>query len=378
VAAQAPPSPSGPGEEMAVTAPEAVVYSGPGEKCFRTLKLQQGQHVRILRKCPQDPNWLEIQPPYGSFSYINHIFVQKSPQDPRIGVVCAPDESPVDILPGSAFETTEPNVVVAKVVRGTMLTFLPDGPVYAPSGSGAWVRIMPTPQEVRYIQASAVRPVPAVQRASANSGQTVGGMPVAPAVAGVGTAQTDPALDAVQKMQQIIASRTDLTADEKRQALDHVQNAYALMKSPRSAQGGVAPTQIPGNPNAVAGAPGGVTGQLASRAGQPLPIAQNTVMYNTGSGSTPAATPTSLRWSSWGMLRKASFLTKDGQPMYALLDNQGKPILYATPEAGKTLDPYVNQLVAMYGAVAYRSDNDLRMDVMTVSYVAPTQPRAGR
>jgi hypothetical protein len=55
--------------------------------------------------------------------------------------------------------------------------------------------------------------------------------------------------------------------------------------------------------------------------------------------------------------------------VYVLSDSRDKALLYAVPEPGKTLEPYLNKVIALYGAVSYRSDEYIRMDFMTAYHV---------
>jgi hypothetical protein len=355
-AAQPPQSPSGPGQEVAV-ASEVYVYSGPGDGLYPTGKLRPGQQVRVLGR--KDSDWLAIKPPPDSFSYVDSRFVLQVPNDPRQALVTVLDSDLLPVYAGSTIETAkEPNVECAKLKRGSIVVVLQNHQKYATSRGTTLLPIEPWPEEVRYIKASAVAPS-GVTVAAAGAGQPAGAGP-------------DPLLQQVQRLSQQ-AQDPSLDLAKRQQALMHLKEAEALLQKPQTAQGNVAPTQMPGHPGAAAGTPG----QLVSNPNQ-RPQQQNTVLYNNSVAAAPAApaAPPGMRYSGWGVLQRTSF-QKDGQSMYKLIDPQQKLLLYASPEPGKTLEPYVGQMVNLYGTVAYRSDEFIRMDFMTVYYVAGGQAKAG-
>jgi uncharacterized protein YraI len=135
--------------EMAITMPEVEVRSGPSTKFYPTAKLYRGAKVKVVRASKQE-GWLEIEPPPGSFSWINQRYVEIRPNG-QMGTVNA--EVPVSVLPGSSVTNTPPDVEQIKVERGTVVVIL-DHPLYAQSG--VWLPIAPQPREVRYIPAQAV------------------------------------------------------------------------------------------------------------------------------------------------------------------------------------------------------------------------------
>ena len=69
-----------------------------------------------------------------------------------------------------------------------------------------------------------------------------------------------------------------------------------------------------------------------------------------------------------GRLRRAG-RTVEYQRTYVLEDAQGLPIVYAAPEPGLDLEPYLNQNVELFGHAAYRGE--IRAYYMTVSRVQP-------
>src|SRR5207244_3878387 len=180
-----------------------------------------------------------------------------------------------------------------------------------------------------------------------------------PLGAAQGAAGSDPLLQQHQRLYQQAQTNPNVDPESRKQALQYLQQAQALLQGAPPPQGNLPAAQIPGHPGNVAASPGPAPGQLVSN---PNPQ-QNTTLYNAGAAG---VAPAGMKWSSYGVLQKTAFQI-EGKQMYRLVDPQGKAILYASPEPGKTLEPYVGQLVALYGPSAYRSDDFIRSDIMTVS-----------
>lgn len=99
--------------------------------------------------------------------------------------------------------------------------------------------------------------------------------------------------------------------------------------------------------------------------GTPASFSQPANQWNQFDGVAPQPP----QWSSWGKLRRTAF-EKDGQPIYALEDRQGRPMLYVTSTPGTSLRGYLEQVVCLYGSISYRSDGYQRTYYMTASHVA--------
>jgi hypothetical protein len=352
-----------------VIVPEAIVYSGPGDKFYPTTKLRQGEKVLMLRRSPKDPSWVEVSPPKGAFSWINSRFIKKSEANPKIGLVAMAEGETAPVLAGSEFFSGEPNVESAKLERGTQVVIVEDRPNYAPSAGASLIRIEANAAEVRYVKAECLDSGAAAQRVSANGGPQAGAVTPGPAA---GTGQAAELMQQAQRLYSQALADPRLNEQQRQQVLANLKQAQDILQN-AGAQGGAAAPQIPGNPNNVAAAPNPPTGQLVKRQGASGPTTTN---YNT---NPPVAQPplvpgqAQLKWSSWGTLRKSPIRDDTGRQMYLLSDEKGNPLLYAVPESGKTLDPYLGSMVALYGSAYYRSDEHMRMEFMTVSFVAPPQ-----
>jgi len=153
--------------EMTILVPEVEARSGPSKEFYATIKLRQGETVQVVNESKEQPGWVAIKPPPGSFSWINARFVQQRP-DGRIATVIS--DVPVPVMPGSSLTNQAPNVEQTKVERGTLVTIL-DQPMH--SSTGIWLPIKPTVKEVRYIPAEAVKSSAAVTVNNVPTTQTV-------------------------------------------------------------------------------------------------------------------------------------------------------------------------------------------------------------
>jgi hypothetical protein len=336
-------------EEKRITAPDVEVRCGGTPQFYVTSKLARGDIVTVVGESTKFPGWLEIKPPRDSFSWINALFVKRT--GPGKGVVIAPPEAAAPVLAGSVLHKDKPNVETDRLARGTQVSILQETPKYE-EGGDAWLPIAPTEMEVRYLPAAAVAGSPTVQQASGQTGVQVapyGGPPA-------GQAPRPDEDDLVQRIMKLDPAK-------KRQLLELLGGQPAAPQPQAQTQTG----------NGWAGG-GHAPGQLASANRTTLQPPQTTSLYNNSApqGSGPAKTG-QAQWSSYGVLRKTALLDRDGQPMYVLEDPKGAPLVYAKPEAGKTLDPYLGKMIALYGPVTYRSDDLVRWYYMTVSYA--TQPQ---
>jgi len=135
----------------------ADVRSGPGEKMYVTNRLGRGDKVNVVGQ--RDGGWLAIEPPEGSFSWINEQFLVRS-QYPQQAVVVAADgvRAPVPVLVGSVYVEGKPTVRGTQVKTGTIVWTSWDK---LSTDEGNLIKITPPPpSEVRYIRAEAVSTMP--------------------------------------------------------------------------------------------------------------------------------------------------------------------------------------------------------------------------
>ena len=327
--------------EMTVTANEAEVRSGPTKEYYATSKLRYGDHVLVLRESKDQPGWLAIRPPQGSFSWINARFVKQVKGDQHLGYVETDGNVDVPVRPGSSLTNRPPDVESVKVQPGTLVTIL-DRPVTADGIS--WLPIAPPPTEVRFIPNESVRPVQL-----ANNNQSFNGPQAANVNGNPLIAQAEQAVQAgnLDKAKQLYKQAAEGTEDLNQKI--YCYNRLVSLQTPWS------PGQSPGHPQQAAqgNTSGTVIGQTTSFSRTPAPQVIN---YPP-------------QWSTYGVLRRAAF-EKDGQPMYVLEGGRGQVLLYVTSPAGTSLRDYVGRTVALYGSITYRSDDAIRTHFMTASHVA--------
>jgi hypothetical protein len=349
--AQSPP------DVRTITLREVQVRSGPNDKFYPTSKLVYGDKVEVVTgpAGSQQPGWLAIKPPRGSFSWINKRFVQESDKDTKIGIVVTDENTPVPVLVGSSETKEQPSKEGTRAKRGSQVILL-GTPNY--TDNGVWLPIQPQPGEVRYIPESAVQPstlAPPMASGYINpTAPRTSGAPGTPVVAPVTAAG---AADPNEDLRRILQQRASAETDPARR-----QKILDLLASLPAPSAGV---QLPGHPgNVVATANIGGPGAAGTMS-----------LYATANGAAaqPSITGTAAHWTDfYGELRRTAFRETDGRQVYALVDAQGRSRMYAVALPNFSLDTYVGRRVALYGPVAYHQDDPcLRADIMTVSHVAP-------
>jgi hypothetical protein len=343
--------------ERTVVVPEVEVRSGPSDKFYATSKLRQGDRVRLVDS--KDPNWLAIQPPAGSFSWIQDRFLER--HSGPYAVVLGSD---VPVRIGSALVNTPPNVEQVKVQRGTPVVILSTRG--AADTGGTWLPIEPPTQEVRYIPANAVQASTTVQ-------QTVSSAPpAAPAGADPRWTQAEQAEKAGNLPEAI-----RLYAELGHQLID-TNHALAVecfnRVSTLSARlaNSAAPPAGPRGPADTRPAP---TPNPAARATSQYTYARDGSTPQPPQWTSPQPPPTPApapmgQWSGPGTLQRSTVLV-DGKVAY-VLDRIGvQPrYIYVTGAPG-ILDPAVNRFVNLYGTFVYHGT--MRTYYMTVSQVVPAQ-----
>ena len=241
-------------------------------------------------------------------------------------------------------------VVSNKLPSGVHVTIL-DKPFHWDGEN--WLRIQPTPNEVRYLPMSALRrPAPAVAVAS--------GFPTS--AGGDLLASADQAYRAgnVEQAKLLYRQAADKSPEpQKTYALNRLSSLSANGSSPVSTQSNWQPVGT--------GAP--PLGSL-SNSSPAAPKAAQTISNHTVPGPTFTSMQPS-QWSGWGYLRRAGF-EKDGQPVYVLESRSRQPLLYAVEQPGAVpkLQAMVGRLVCLYGPIAYRSEDYPRVQYMVTSHYA--------
>src|SRR5262245_21177894 len=327
--------------EMTVSANEVEVRSGPTREYYATGKLRYGERVLVLRESKDQPGWLAIRPPHGSFSWINARYVKQAAGDAHTGYVETDGNVAVPVRPGSSLTNRAPDVESVKIQPGMRVTIL-DRPVT--SDNVTCLPIAPPPTEVRFIPADAVRP-----QQFANNNQTFNGPQAANVSGNPLIVQAEEAFQSgnIDKAKQLYKEAAERTEDINQKI--YCYNRVSSLQNPWN------PNQSPGNPTQVAqgSTPVQTVGQTTSFS---RPAAPQIINYPP-------------QWSNYGILRRAA-IEKDGQPMYVLESGRGQVLMYATSPPGTSLRDYVGRTVALYGSITYRSDDAIRTHFITATHVA--------
>ncbi|HEX4147888.1 MAG TPA: hypothetical protein VHY20_02830 [Pirellulales bacterium] len=150
---------------------EAEVRCKPSAKpeLYPTNRLPQGTRVLVLEE--RTDGWLSIQPPPGSFSWIDAAQVERIVPTQANWVV---KNDGVPVLIGSEFVQQRPTVEGVRLVRGTQVRGI--GQVEK-DGTTLWLPIDPPAGEVRYIRAETVRALTTLAAQTATPSQPAA-MPV--------------------------------------------------------------------------------------------------------------------------------------------------------------------------------------------------------
>lgn len=352
--------------ESTVTVAEIEVRSGPSSdpKFYPTSRLRQGDRVQVLKE--EEGGWLAIKPPNGSFSWINTRFIELSAQQTSAQVLG--DDVVVRI--GSELVNTEPTVEAkVKLKRGTQVVVLDTRKVY--TSDGGWLPIAPTPEEVRYIPANAVKPSAQVQTVQ-SSPPLADAAPVA-----IGPTSAEPLWQQAQQLEQAgryadaadfylqLASRTNDHDLQMRcyNRVHFLRQGMTTSVPPNYQAGRPNTAQYPNQDNRLVPTPVYPTAQPTT----PPPSGPATSQYVYRQDTPRIATPGPMTQASGpGRLRRASFFL-DHKTTYVLESSQGLPLMYVTAQPGVNLEPYVNRNVDLWGTMVYRGD--VKTNYMTVQQV---------
>ncbi|MBL8794296.1 MAG: hypothetical protein JNM56_10350 [Planctomycetia bacterium] len=335
--------------EAAIAVHEVDARSGPSAQFYATSKLRLGEKVRVVQE--EAGGWLAIEPPTGSFSWINARLIELDGTG-RTAMVLAP-EAPV--RPGSTLTDQEPNVERVKLPRGSQVLIRQDkGPPKITADGSKWYPIDPQ-REFRYIPKTALNATPAVENLTAQ-------------------ANRPPAGNSDALWQQAEAARLAGNFPEASRLYEQCAR-----------QPGVEPellnrclSRLDYLRGAGAPAPYQPNTATANNVGYPPPNYPPTQPVQPGSqsqavgyGPRPAAPPTPPgQTTAPGRLRRAGFFV-DGKQAYVLEDSQGRPVLYVTAQPGVNLEVHLNRIVILAGPIVYRGD--LRTNYVVATGVTPMQ-----
>jgi uncharacterized protein YgiM (DUF1202 family) len=355
--------------ETTITVPEVEVRAGPSAQFYATSKLHQGDRIRVIERTNE--TWLAIEPPPGSFNWINARFIDGAPNSNS--AMTLGNDTPTRI--GSDQYRAEPDKLGVKLARGSQVVILSNTPVY--SNDGKWLAIQPPPKEVRFIPADAAVKVAAPVQSTSSAPPTAGSAVADPLWAQAEQAEKVNNKAEAERLYTQLAQQTkdpDLRnrCYNKVHFLREGSNPYNTIACP---PGYVPNPCYPGNnaykgpaPNAPYPYPPPAQPTSYFRQAQPPPLAPAPA-----NGSISAAPIGTAQWSSPGWLRSTGHMI-DYRPTYALESSQGELRLYVTEQPGSNVNlrQYLNRNVKLYGPTWFRGD--VRTNYMTVSQVQQLEP----
>ncbi len=134
--------------QAAVQTDNAEVRCKPGTEpaVYVTHKLKRGDLVQVVEK--GSDGWLKIEPPKGSYSWINTRSVRPADAAQCIWTVTALDAR-APVLIGSPYKSGKPDVVGTTLTGGTQVIAIG---ALQHADDGDWLPILPPPGEYRYIR----------------------------------------------------------------------------------------------------------------------------------------------------------------------------------------------------------------------------------
>lgn len=322
---------------------------GPSDQMAETGQLFKGTRVLVEREEPS--GWLAIQSPRGQVSWINHKYL-------------APIEGqPADAIPRNAIVTAEPEAEIAYGRPGATQpldvrrTKVPDQTVVliigkkVEFGGSFWWPIEPPEGDYRYIPKSAVRFI----RGQANQGFVVRSPtpePAAPSTGGTPVTASIPNKSSVSLSGGKPADWPNhplwLQAEQAERNGDYAkaESLYLRLAAEMNQTGGDADLA-----NLCYTRVHSVREKMRQgRNGNPQ-VTESARRGDTGSGRSTS----SSEWIGPGSLRPAGFKI-EGRTTYALVNAQGKVIVYALPGPGVDLDRYRGTEVELYGNMSNPGD----------------------
>lgn len=138
------------GYEAEVVSANCFALSGPGEGYYPTQLLTPGQAVTVIGSRRGD--WLAIEPPKGSFSWIPSDKIQLDPSG--TGIV---QEDGTKIRVGSQLSDAH-HVFQVSLKKGDKVSILDHAYLRDAEKIGEWYKIVPPADEVRYVAAAQIQP----------------------------------------------------------------------------------------------------------------------------------------------------------------------------------------------------------------------------
>jgi hypothetical protein len=348
-----------------VTAAETTIRSSPKADAPDAGQLFRGTDV-IVHHAEGD-DWLAIQPPPGTISWINHKFlaVSKDKGFPQNAVVHADGE--IKIAAGKAGVNKPLDTRKTAVPDGTVVRVIAAG-VKADDDQSVWYPIQPLKDDFRYIPKAAVQlGGPAGDNFAVKSPKLVTPALATEALPAAGKAAfpNKPA-----GWPGTNATWNEAEAAEAAKDFAKAERLYFQLAKDMNAAGGdpdlanLCYARI----HEIRGRGRESKGVKDNNWSAPKPDSPRVVEPKRDDPwAKPGEAGAKAAWTGAGVLRLASMRTKDKQ-YYALEDARGNLLCYAVSGAnGIELEKYLKKKVDLFGAVSYPAE--LRYGVVTVTRV---------
>jgi hypothetical protein len=337
-----------------IQVPDAIVRSGASQTYAQTGTLRQGSTVRIVR---EEGAWLAIKPPANAVSWIPDRAVQPigdSKQFPRQLKVIS-DNAPIRL--GVADQHGPSKIEQVKLASGAQVIAL-NPPEDFPAEGGKWWPIEPPATEVRYILRETVF------QSENRNGATPSGPGVSTSARApmqsldpnepelMVRAQLADAAGRFTDAEQLYLEQARLVARTDpnlyRRCINYARASREKMIAARGnspASSGLSTSYLRGGPT-----PSVPPATSSTTPPPPPPVNSPSTGYYQSLRVDPG-----LQASGPGRLRRSGFQL-DGRTTYAIENNRGDVLYYAVPQPGRTLEPFVDRIVELFGTVRVRPE----------------------
>ena len=337
-----------PGAE--VTAATLDVYDAPGPAAMRTGKLRRGARVRVRG---EESGWLAIEPPKGSFSWIEESAIEET-EAGRARVVA--DRAPV--RPGSPVAKL-PGPPGVELERGAAVTLLDRPPLTIRRGgqTRTWVAIAAPKAESRYVRADGV-----------DRGEPpLAAEPLSPRMRLAALATVDPELAALPAPPAELGPALEGIEAEHRRALRGPLETWQLGPIRDGYRDLLGRQTGPAARAAVQARLDQVERQarLAEEARSFLSVVDRSRRRDSGLGGTPdgdepPARTKSRDYDARGLLQPSS-RQADGQRLFALIGTDGGTLAYLDFPPGLDPSPLVGHRVGVRGGIHFNEELNARL-----------------
>lgn len=329
-----------------VSAPDVIARAAARADAPETLTLYRGTAVSVHHA--EGDDWLAIQPPKGSVSWVNHKFIRPvkpgETQYPQSWVVAS--DAAVKLAAGRAGVNKPLEVRFAQIPDGTILTVT--GPkVDNPDDGSKWYPIVPPEDDFRYV------PKAAVQIQGAAPTGFIVKSPTAPAAG----AKVDAMVPPVAKP----SASTNPTWQRAEQAdrdndYDTAERLYFQVAREMNAPGGDADLAnlCYSRVHALRERKRGGSTPAPDRTPKAEPVSRPKEERREPREEKKEPEEARAQWTGSGVLRAA--FKSNGRQVYALEDDRGKLRYYAIGTMGVELDRYTRQTVDVFGKVTHPAD----------------------